>query len=177
MDDMNYLINKYVVEIEVIQQSEDGNKTVYLRYVTLNTIGQSVYPKAFITILKRLTSRTAPFYLNGQHEGKDTEVMYDPNQHKINTVDHVFDCLIEQDLTLPLLMKKNPKLDKLPIGVGGLILETPTGQLELVSLNHYNRAESEWALSNKARYPSPSQTQIQQSLHMTLGDKFGFAVN
>jgi hypothetical protein len=40
-----------------------------------------------------------------------------------------------------MLMKKNKNFDTMPIHVKGIILETPKGQFELISLNQYGRAD------------------------------------
>jgi hypothetical protein len=75
----------------------------------------------------------------------------------------MFDALVNKEVSFAMLMKKNPKLNPLAMTVRGIIMETPKGQLELLSIAQYAKAEQEWVLSSNAREPI-SKSQLEMDL-------------
>ena len=101
---------------------------------------------------------------------------FDPSDYNEGQIDQLFDALVNKEVSFAMLMKKNPKLYPLPMTVRGIIMETPKGQLELLSINQYAKAEQEWVLSSNAREPvCKSQLDMNlpeiESAHCSLPNK------
>ena len=135
LNDLNFKQSQYLVEVE-LTDPEKGEMYL-LRYLTFNHLTQSIYPKIYISVMQHLAAKRQPVKMFDGNADEVLEFRKEDRPPGNSDLDELFEKLVAQDISFPLLMKTKPKLECPRIKLPGIILESPKRKVQLRGLAEF----------------------------------------